>query len=222
MQSDRLLTRSDEHLAYARIVAPDEPDILFASACAVETLASRRVQNELAGVALPAGHTFERRPVRELEDRSDRIVPKGARCATLHGARPGCGWRACSAREAVTTRRSPSSGRRFGGRASPTLDYFAWLFTGDEELALGRREAATAAYERAAALVGDTASAPVVALARLAREYGDRAALAKALDRWWAQPADSLDPWSLYYFMQGGDVDARMDQLYALAGRRAR
>ena len=60
----------------------------------------------------------------------------------------------------------------------PTLVYFGTMFLGDAEQALGHRERAQAAYERALALFPDAQSVHL-ALAQLARRFGDRAVCAR-------------------------------------------
>jgi tetratricopeptide (TPR) repeat protein len=220
MHAERMMTLVDQHLSHARRVVPEDVDILFSGACALESLASRRVQAELAAITPPPGYRFALRPARPMEDEaialfgrvlaSDRdrreARVRRARLVGLHGGHE----------EAAADLR-----QSLQAPLPEPLAYFAWLFLGDEELALGHRAAAAEGYERAAALFPNAAS-PVVALARLAREYGDRPALAGALQRWWALPSDGLDPWADYYFMQGIDVEDRMRDLYALAGGRLR
>jgi hypothetical protein len=218
LQDDRQLTLADEHLAAGRKRMPDDVDLLFAGACALETLASRRVQAELRGVALPAGYTWGLRPPRSLEDDAIGLFRKvvaaqpnraeaRVRLARLAGTHGAHGDAAAGLRVAL------------GASLPEPLAYVAWLFLGDEELALGHTEASAASYERAAALFPDAPS-PVVALTRLAREAGDRAGVAAALGRWWALPPNAPDPWREYYFMQGADVTQRMRQVYLLAGER--
>lgn len=220
LQNDVQLTLADEHLAAARRVLPDDPEILFAGACALETLASRRVQGELSQVTLPAPYTLEHRAPRPMEDDAIALFGKAlatqpdryearirmARLVGLHGRHDEA---AADLRKALQ-------------RAIPEVfAYFGWLFLGDEELALAHREEAARAYERAAELFPDSPS-PVIALARLAREHGDREAVASALQRWWALPANGPDPWRDYYMMQGGDYEDRMARAYSLAAGRRR
>jgi hypothetical protein len=220
MQAERMMTLADLHLSQARRTVPEDVDILFAGACALESLASRRMQAELAGIVLPPGYVLSVRPVRSMEDEAITLFGKVlardadrrearirlARLVGLHGGHEAA---------AADLRRSLQA------PLPQSLAYFGWLFLGDEELALAHREAASEAYERAAQLFPN-ASSPVVALARLAREYGDRQAVAQALQRWWALPPHGLDPWRDYYMMQGWDVEERMSDLYALVGGRPR
>jgi tetratricopeptide (TPR) repeat protein len=218
LQSDRQITLADQHLAQARRSLPDDPDILFAGACAVETLASRSVQAELATTIMPAGYVILVPPARTLEDQAIDLFAKVlsaepdhqearvrmARLVGLHGGH---------AAAAADLRRSLQAPLPLA------LAYAAWLFLGDEELALGNRAPAAEAYERAAELY-PRAPSPVVALARLAREFGDREAVAAALQRWWSLPPEALDPWREFYFMQGADEEDLRRTVYRLAGGR--
>ncbi len=218
MQVERMMTLADEHLAQARRALPDDPDILFAGACALETLASRRVQAELSEVRLPPGYTLPIRPPQALENEAIALFARvlerdpGRREARVRRARL-VGLHGRHEEAAADLRRSLQP------PDAEVLTYLAWLFLGDEELALGHRSAASDAYGRAAALFPN-ATSPVVAEARLSREYDDRQGLAEALQKWWALPSNGLDPWRDFYFMQGADVDARMQVLYGLAGGR--
>jgi tetratricopeptide (TPR) repeat protein len=86
--------------------------------------------------------------------------------------------------------------------ASPlpdTLEYWAQIFLGRSEQALGRRDEARTAYERAAALFPG-AQSPRIALGQLAMETGSRAAAIASLDVL-TLPPDTMqryDPWAHY------------------------
>jgi hypothetical protein len=88
------------------------------------------------------------------------------------------------------------------------LSYHAHQFLGVEEEAIGNREAAQAAYERAAVLFPH-AQSPLLALSQLSRKYGDRNGALRAADRLFALQADSdrEDPWWTYYVVQARDAD---------------
>jgi tetratricopeptide (TPR) repeat protein len=92
----------------------------------------------------------------------------------------------------------------------PELSYHAHQFLGAEEEALGNREAAQAAYERAAALFPH-AQSPLLALSQLARRFGDRNGALRAADRLFALQDDPDnerdDPWWTYYLVQARDAD---------------
>ena len=136
MQVERMLTKADQHLAQARRALPGDPEILFAGACALETLASRKVQTELSTLAAPPGYVFDDRPVRVLEDEAISLFRKALdrglerpeariRMGRLVGVRGDHPRAAAELQRALT------------GLGDRTLNYFGWLFLGDEFLALG-------------------------------------------------------------------------------------
>ena len=95
------------------------------------------------------------------------------------------------------------------------LQYFAALFLGSEEGALGHVEQARDALERAAMLF-PTAQSPLLAESEVFRRAGDRAAALDALQRLQALPADPADredPWRDYFRSFALDAD---DQLAAV------
>lgn len=80
------------------------------------------------------------------------------------------------------------------------LEYYAALFLGREEDALGRRDAARAAFERASALF-PRAQSPLLSESELARRAGDSPGARAPLERLLALPpdeADRADPWWWY------------------------
>ena len=79
--------------------------------------------------------------------------------------------------------------------------YYAELFVGREEQALGRSEAARESFERASELY-PLAQSPRLALSHLARQSGDRTRALQALRYVSELPANALrreDPWWDYY-----------------------
>jgi hypothetical protein len=104
----------------------------------------------------------------------------------------------------------------------PPVRYYAALFLGDAEQALGRYDAAKAAYEHAAALY-PASQAPHLGLSLLAREGGDReqaqAALRKFLDVP-AQRRSGSDPWWIYFMGSGRVVhDLALGMWKAVPGK---
>jgi hypothetical protein len=97
------------------------------------------------------------------------------------------------------------------------------MFSGSEEQGLGETEEARSAYERAAALY-PTAQSPLLALAQLARKEGNQPEASAAMRRLWAlgDPAKRLDPWPVYYLMQGGDAEPLLRELYRRVSLEAR
>jgi tetratricopeptide (TPR) repeat protein len=106
--------------------------------------------------------------------------------------------------------------RAAGELTDPQQLYYAELFLGAEEAALGNREAARAAYDRAARLFPQ-AQSPLLALSEIARRSGDRNGALRAADRLFAlqdEPATERDdPWWMYYVAQARDADALLEAL---------
>ena len=95
------------------------------------------------------------------------------------------------------------------------LRYYAQLFLGQAEQALGHQDAARDAFERAAGLY-PRAQSPRLALSQLARRYGDRAGALGAIQQVLALPGDEMsreDPWWIYYATHVPDADTLLDQL---------
>jgi tetratricopeptide (TPR) repeat protein len=101
--------------------------------------------------------------------------------------------------------------RRAAGDLSDSQSlYYASLFLGAEEEALGSRDAARIAYEQAARL-SPMAQSPLLALSQLARRYGDRNGALRAIERLFALPGEDRDarddPWWWYYVAQARDAE---------------
>ena len=86
----------------------------------------------------------------------------------------------------------------------PRHRYFALLFLGSAREGLGQLDAAIHAFEQAAARHEST-RVPHLAIARIARERGDRTLVTASLDRALAPIGvdDAIDPWWLYRSAQG-------------------
>jgi tetratricopeptide (TPR) repeat protein len=99
------------------------------------------------------------------------------------------------------------------GASSSQLAYYADLFLGAEQEALGSRDAARTSYENAAAMY-PRAQSPLIALSQLARRSGDRAGALKAMSQLFALPRDrdaDDDPWWAYYIYQARDSWAQLN-----------
>ncbi len=107
----------------------------------------------------------------------------------------------------------------------PAVRYYAVLFLGQAEDALGRADEARAAYQRAAALY-PMSQAPHLALSLIARESGDRDAAQIALRNFLYAPAPDrvrYDPWWAYFMGSGRNMRALVLQLWrAAAGEASR
>jgi tetratricopeptide (TPR) repeat protein len=98
---------------------------------------------------------------------------------------------------------SEALGRAIDGGASGKLLYFAYLFLGRAEEALGRGQAAKVAFERASA-VYPYAQSPHLALSQIARRSGDRRTAQHELQVIATLPDDDRrreDPWWSYFDM---------------------
>ena len=96
------------------------------------------------------------------------------------------------------------------------LTYYAQLFVGGSEEALGRYDAARSAYEQARALYTQ-AQAPMLALSQLLHRTGERQAAHAGL-RDVLQPVDTKtaddDPWWSYHLAAGRFTAERVAALY--------
>jgi tetratricopeptide (TPR) repeat protein len=211
-------TLADEHLSRARQIFPDDAMILFRGACAIETLTSPTIQAALGRESVPRPRSAPDPPTfrsllnqaeqlfRRALNRDSSLTEGKIRLARLTAEKG-------NHEEALGLLR-----RVLDENPANDLRYLALLFLGDAELATGRRIDARTHYEEAATLY-HTAQAPLLALAMLARDNGDRAALADALDRLSRLPADArvrVDPWWTYYVSQGSDAGILMRRLYAI------
>ena len=104
------------------------------------------------------------------------------------------------------------------------LRYFAALFLGSEDGALGDADRARDGFERAAALF-PTAQSPLLALSELFQRTGNRDSALDALRRLQALPADSkkrVDPWLDYFRSFAFDADDQLGAVRAWVDRKAR
>lgn len=104
------------------------------------------------------------------------------------------------------------------GTRDPLLTYFAQLFVGAEEEALGRHSEARTAYEEALSL-HPRAQAPRLALSQLAHRSGDRASARAALARVLQPPdkrSENDDPWWEYRTLAGRNAAILMGAVQRL------
>jgi tetratricopeptide (TPR) repeat protein len=197
------------HLNHARELFPDDPGLLLLTAFQRETFAGVPVQTAVRSAVLPTGVHLdvgsERSELREAESYFQRALalrPDHAEGRMHHGRVLAQLGRHADA--VVELRRAAAE------LTEPQIAYYAQLFLGAEEEAIGNREAAGAAYE-AAATLAPMAQSPLLALSQLARRYGDRPAALRAMDRLFALPPEDRsehdDPWWWYYVSQARDAD---------------
>jgi tetratricopeptide (TPR) repeat protein len=197
------------HLDRARAIFPADPDILFLSACQRETYAGVPIQTAVRSAILPTGVTLdvgsERTELREaeglfrrlLEIRSDHAEAR-LRYGRVLGALGKHAEAAMELRRAVAD------------LTDRQLLYYAELFLGGEEEALGNRDAARVAYEQAAE-ISPMAQSPLLALSQLARRHADRRGALRAIERLFALSVEERtghdDPWWDYYVVQARDAN---------------
>ena len=109
------------------------------------------------------------------------------------------------------------------GLTDPVLVYYADLFLGRSQAALGDRERARASYERAAAAF-PLAQSPLLARSELARHASDVPGALQALQRLLSLPEDRrADPWWIYDVSSSRNAAALMAEARAaLAGASQR
>jgi hypothetical protein len=155
------------------VLFPDDPALLVDRGRYHEAFASPYVQP-----AAQAGGSDERSAAAHLKEaeglfrRALDANPDFVEARVHHGVVLGALGRH---EEAAVELRSAAASAR-----GPVLRYYAALFLGDEEQAVGRRDESRARYEEAAALF-PLAQAPRMALSHLARRYGDRSGALRAL-----------------------------------------
>jgi tetratricopeptide (TPR) repeat protein len=205
--SRRLFSDAVPHLDRARRLFPADPAILVESGYLHEIFASPRIQDVIRRTTPPGGAVFAvastRSNLRDAETYFRRAVELDeafieARLRLGHVV--GLLGRH---EEAVSQLQ-----RTVAGTRDPLFLYHASMFLGNEERALGHRDLAREAYEKAAALY-PRAQSPPLALTQLARGAGDRPGALRALQPLLALPADESareDPWWGYYAGQGRDA----------------
>jgi tetratricopeptide (TPR) repeat protein len=197
------------HLDHARAIFPDDPDILFLSACQRETYAGAPIQTAVRSAILPTGVVLdvgsERVELREAEALFRRVLdlrPGDGEARMRYGR--VLGGLGKHAEAAVELRRAAGD-----LKDNQTL-YYASLFLGAEEEALGNRDAARVSYEQAARLF-PMAQSPLLALSQLARRFGDRNGALRAIERLFALASEDRDgqddPWWWYYVAQARDAE---------------
>jgi tetratricopeptide (TPR) repeat protein len=203
------------HLDRARAIFPNDPDILFLSACQHETYAGVPIQTAVRSAILPTGVTMdvgsERVELREAEGLFRRVLdvkPNHTEARLRYGR--VLGGLGKHAEAAVQLRRAVAD------LIDPQLLYYAELFLGGEEEALGNRDAARVAYEQAAG-IAPMAQSPLLALSQLARRSADRNGALRAIERLFALRAEDRaehdDPWWWYYVMQARDADDLLETM---------
>jgi tetratricopeptide (TPR) repeat protein len=217
-----LLSDAAAQLDRGRQLFPGDADLLFFSGCVHEAYTEPQLQDAARLAVLPPGRTINlgspRSHLQDAEDYFRKALEKNAR---LTEARVRLG------RILGVLGRHQEAAEQLRQAATTIGDsqvvYYAYMFLGDEEQALGRRDAARDCYERAAT-VYPRAQSPLFALSNLASRAGDMVEARRAADRIRQLPADDnerLDPWFGYYTAGGRNSGALLNNLKAAIPRGA-
>jgi tetratricopeptide (TPR) repeat protein len=204
------------HLDYARSLFPDDPDVLFLAGTQHATYATPSIQSAVRAATLPGGLSMDvdsdRGELRRAEGFLRKAValrPEMAEARLRFGRVLG-----------LLGRHEEAAAELREAKARVTEDpqrYYAALFLGCEEEALGRFDAARDAYAAANALFPD-AQSPLIALSQLARRRGDRAGALAPIRQLFELPHEALereDPWWSYHIAQARNADALLEALRA-------
>jgi tetratricopeptide (TPR) repeat protein len=202
------------HFIRGRELFPRDASILFQLGCLHEWFADPRVQSVTESVRLPRGirleveeEETELRAADESFRRALEIDPGHIEARVRRGRVLG---RLQRHELAVEELRAAAARAR-----DPLIAYYAQLFLGAEEEALGRLQQARAAYASAAALY-PRAQAPRLALSQLRHRSGDRVAAREALAPALQPGVDDRtdDPWWTYRSAPGRHTDDLLAVVY--------
>jgi tetratricopeptide (TPR) repeat protein len=205
LQTDRRLADLTAHLQRASALFPADATVRFMTGCLHEAFASTPVQNVIDSAPVPRNSFSIRSYSEELSlaesgfGRALSAQPdlaearlRRARILALQGKH---GEAALELRLIVAS------------LADDRLLYYAYLFLGAEEEALGHREAARSAYQQASALF-PRAQSPFLALCHLAWTSGETDAAIGNVQRLLDLQGDEIvrtDPWWTYDLTCGPD-----------------
>ena len=194
----------------ASLLFPNDPDILFANGYYHEGFASPLIQTAaLESGADRRGAEVHLDEAEDLYRRAIKQTPRSVEARVHRGYVLGRLGRHRDAAEELRLAASTAVG--------PQLRYYAELFLGHAEESLGNRVAARDHFRLASELY-PRAQSPLLALALLARQFGDRAGAQGAMRKMLALPPGrdlKADPWWLYYRWQNQGSEALFAELHA-------
>ena len=202
-----------KHLDRAREIFPNDQDILFLSGCQHEAYARPLIQSAVQTAVLPTGVSIDvdsaRRELRRAESffrGALSLDPAHAEARLRLGRTLGLLDRHA---DAASELRATSE-----SLADAEQRYYSDLFLGAEEEALGRFDAARAAYGRARQGY-PRAQSPYLALSELARRTGDRADALRATQEMFDLSKDPArnDPWWSYFEVGARNAEDWLDEL---------
>lgn len=218
---DRYLGEAPAHLNRARQIFPDDPSLLLDTGYLHEKFSSASIQAAALDLRESGGNPAveSRRAELERAERAFRQVLDLAPGHTEARLRLGHTLGELASHEEAAAELRKTLGASLQGAQL----YYAELFLGREEEALGNRVDAKRHFENAAELY-PRAQSPRLALSELARRSGDRAGALRALRGVMPVRSTGLndvehtDPWWDYYEVHRDDTDPLMGQMRTLAG----
>jgi len=205
---------SSDHLTEALRLFPRDPILLFFGGCEHESFARPAIQAALRSADLPSGYQLdvqsEGAEIRQAEALFRRALdqqPDHVEARLRLGRTLFMRGRAQDAAEELR--------RAHAAAGDDLLKYYAAMFLGRAEEALGKFEVASDLYSRASTLYPN-AQSPHVAHSALARRRGDRARALAAMERVFELAAgypDGDDPWWTYDVAAGRDQERLLDSL---------
>jgi len=201
---------ADLQIGHGRLLFPSDPAILFEHGYYHEGFASPLIQTAaFESGADPRGAEVHLDEAEDLYRRAVKASPRFVEARVHRGHVLGLLGRHRDAAEELRLAASAAVG--------PQLRYYAELFLGRAEESLGNRAAARDHYRLASELYPQ-AQSPLLALALLARQSGDRAGAQDAMRRMLALPPGrdaKADPWWSYYRWQNQGSEALFAELHA-------
>lgn len=208
-------SEAEIHLEYARDQRLADAALLFDAACVYEIYASPQVTVIADALRGPKGPAVNVPPAVENLRKAGRLFEE----AVLLDA-GFCEARVRLARITALLGRREEAAQELrplaSGDAEPVVRYFAALFLGDVEQALGRRDAAIEAFRLAATLFPQ-AQSPHLALSALAIDHADRREAVAELQNLLQLPAEAsrrFDPWWTYHLGNGRNVEDHLSRLW--------
>ncbi len=180
-----------EFVQRALSLFPSDRELLMIAGCVHEYLASPRIQNGSDLPSRAAGDSTAH--LRQAEKAYRQVIAQG-RPAAETSMRLGRVLGLLGRHDEAL----PFLKSALDASTDVKLLYFANLFAGDEEAALGHDDRARQAYLSAQALF-PSASSVHLALSRLARQADDRPRAAAAVRSMLALDDERIDPWLAYY-----------------------
>jgi tetratricopeptide (TPR) repeat protein len=204
------------HLEYAREQRLADAGLLFDAACVYEVYASRHATSITDALREPKG-----RKVIDIPSAAENLRKAERHFEGALLLDPGFfEARVRLARIKAMLGRREEAARELRGLSSQDAQrverYFATLFLGEVEQALGRHDAALAAFRLAATLY-PRAQSPHLALSALALEYDDRSGAVAELQHLVQLPAEAsrrFDPWWTYHLGNGRNVEDHLTRLW--------